>query len=320
MESGRQIFIVLNPVAGLVDPVRTSRRILAWCEQNGWNGEIYLTSEGEDLSRPVKKAIARGVQVVVAAGGDGTVSGVASGLVGTSVPLAILPLGSGNLLAHDLGVPIDLYRALNVIERENITLLLDAMQVNGRCAVLNAGVGFSSLLIQNTPREEKRRFGLLAYFGTAVRVLFGLQPHQFRLTVDGKKIRLRASEIYVANGGLVGVQLPFEDLHIYPDDGRVDMFVIKARTLRDYLEILYYIIRRRPRQAPKMFYLQGADIIQIDSESGLPVQADGEVVGETPVTIRVLPNAVKVLLPERQNEPLVNRLAQIVGIGGVLRL
>jgi diacylglycerol kinase (ATP) len=314
LDQQKKLFVVLNPVAGLINPAITSRLISHWCERHGWDYQIYLTSEGEDLSRPVKKAVEGGSQAIVAVGGDGTISAVASSLVNCPVPLLILPLGTGNLLARDLGIPFDLIRALNVIERENSVLKLDVMEINGRFCVLNAGVGFSSQLIKNTNREEKRRFGFLAYIKGAVLALIGLQPHRFRLTVDGKKINIKASEIYVANGGLLGVKIPLEGINLLPDDGWVDLFVIKARTLKDYLEILYYILRRKPRQAPKMFYTQGSDTIQIECETTVPVQSDGEVICETPVLIKIIPNAVRVLVPAKQNDPLMAVLRQIVGL------
>ncbi|HEY9088487.1 MAG TPA: diacylglycerol kinase family protein [Anaerolineaceae bacterium] len=313
--NAKHLFVVLNPVAGLVVPARTSKRILAWCEQHGWTCEIYETHEEEDLSRVVRKAVARGCSAVAAAGGDGTVSGVASGMLGSPVPLLILPLGTGNLLARDLGVPFDLHRALGLIENGSRQILLDAALVNQRVCVLNAGVGLSSAVIKNTERTAKRRYGFLAYLAVGVRALFGLQPYLFRLTVDGKKLRLRASEIHIAIGGLLGLRVPFEDLRVIPDDGRVDIFVIKGRTARDYLEVLYYILRRRPRQAPRMIYMQAGVEIEITCERVLPFQGDGEVLGETPAQIKVLPNAIPVLLPINPSDaPLVDRIRSFVGV------
>ncbi len=310
----KHLFVVLNPVAGLVVPSRTSRQIGAWCEQRGWTWEIYETHQDEDLSRVVKKAIARGCDAVAAAGGDGTVSGVAAGMVGASVPLLILPLGTGNLLARDLGVPFGIQRALSILESNSRPLLLDAIRVNQSVCVLNAGVGFSSSLIKNTEREAKRKYGFLAYFGGAARALLGLQPYMFRLVVDGKKLRFRASEVHIAIGGLLGIQIPFEGVRVLPDDGNVDIFVIKARTLGDYLEVLYYILRRKPRQARKMVYLQASEAIEIACERAMPFQGDGEVLGETPVSIEVMHQAVRVLLPDKQSEAFVDRLRQFVGV------
>ncbi len=297
----------------MIHPDRTSQQILDWCSQNGLRCEIYLTSEDEDLAPVIAGAVRRGCHIVAACGGDGTVSAVAAGMVMCPVPLVILPLGTGNLLARDLGIPLGLQRALGVILSGTEYLSLDVMQLNDRYGVLNAGVGFSSILIKNTDRDEKRRLGFLAYLKSAVRALFGLQPQRFRLVVDGKKLRINASEIYIANGGLLGVQIPFEDVHVAPNDGRADLFIIKARALRDYLEILYYIIRRKPRQAPKMLYLQG-ETIQIESQHPLPVQSDGEVIGETPVTIRVIPRAIKVLLPGAPDEDQFTRLRRAMGL------
>lgn len=308
------MFVVLNPVAGMVVPSRTEKRINTWCEQHGWTCEIYLTRENEDLTRVVKKALAHGCQAVVAAGGDGTISGVAAGMLGSSVPMVIAPLGTGNLLAGDLGVPFDISRALGVLEAGGRLLMLDAVQVGQHICVLNAGLGFTSALIKNTERQAKRKYGFLAYIVGGLRALFGAQPHMFRLMVDNKRLRINASEIHIACGGLFGIQVSLEDVRVVPDDGRVDIFVIKARTLSDYLEVLFYILRGKPRRARKMVYLQAAEVIEIDCEQKLPFQGDGEVLCDTPVKLRVLPNAIPVLVPEKQEEPIRNRLRQIVGV------
>lgn len=308
------MFVVLNPVAGMVVPNRTHKRIVTWCEQNGWTYEVYQTKENDDLAHVVKKALAHGCQAVVAAGGDGTISGVASGVMGGSVPMLILPLGTGNLLAGDLGVPFDISRALSLLETGGRTLMLDAVQVGQHICVLNAGLGFTSALIKNTERQAKRKYGFLAYIVGGVRALLGVQPHNFRLVVDNKRLRINASEIHIACGGLFGIQVSLEDVRVLPDDGRVDIFVIKARTLSDFLEVLYYILRGKPRRARKMVYMQAAEMIEIDCEQKLPFQGDGEVLCETPVKLRVLPNAIPTLVPEKQEEPIRNRLRQIVGV------
>ncbi len=303
----KKIFVVLNPAAGFAaDPQRVRRKLETWQEANPCQIEIYETREDEDLTAVVQHAVRSGADIIAAAGGDGTISLVSAGMINSPVPLLILPTGTGNLLAHEMGMPGDLHRALDLIHGGSHTLQLDAMSINGRHGVLNMGVGFSSNLIKNTARKDKRKFGILAYFAAAVRALLGLQPYSFRLTVDGKKFVIRASEIFVANGGLLGIKLPFEDFKILPDDGRVDLFVIRARTLGDYLEMLWYILRGKPRSSRKMFYIQAAEEILIQCNKRLPAQADGEVIGETPVQIKVLPRAVPVLCPDKGEtaEPL----------------
>lgn len=310
----KRLFVVINPVAGFGDSNRARRRIISFCAQRGWTCELYETAEGEDLVAVVQAALQSGYDAIAAAGGDGTVSAVAAGLISSQVPLLILPVGTGNLLARDLGVPMDINRALELLEGGSAVQMLDAMNVNGEYHVLNVGVGWSSLIIKHTDRRDKRRLGILAYVITAARSLIGLQPHGFRLVVDDQKFRLRASEILIANGGLLGMPMSFEDVHVYPDDGRVDMFVIKARTLVDYLQLVYYILLRKPRKAPKMFYIQAAESIQIESDRPLPAQADGEFIGETPVSITVVPQAVKVFVPEKNRMDLVERLRNLMRV------
>jgi len=311
-----RLFIFHNPVAGRGDLFHPRRRIEAYCERRGWAYEIYETGEDEDLVPIVQQAVRSGFSAVAAAGGDGTVSAVAGGLVFAETPLLILPTGTGNLLSRDLGVPQDLNRALELAGGGSAVQLLDTMEIAGRHYVMNAGVGLSSQIIQNTDRRQKRRLGVLAYVKSGGQALLGLQPYGFRLVVDGRALRMRASEVLVCCGGLLGVRVPFEDLHVLPDDGKVDLFIVKARSLPGYAELLYYILRRKPRSAPKMVYMQAAERIEIACDSVLPAEADGEVIGATPLAINIVPRAVRVLVPDERPPDLAGRLRALVGRSG----
>jgi YegS/Rv2252/BmrU family lipid kinase len=296
----KKVFIVLNPVSGVGDATQLKRKLEVFATKHHWEMEVHETQEDENINETVACAIKKGPELVIAAGGDGTISAVACGMVNSEIPMAVLPFGTGNMLALELGIPIDANRALDSMIGKTYIKKMDMMAIEERYFILNAGVGVSSQIMKNTARKDKRRFGMLAYIWVGFKTLLGVQPHTFRITVDDKKISLRASEILIANGGLLGIKIPFEDLHVYPDDGKVDIFIIKARTPFDYLELLYYIIRRKPRSATKMIYLQAEREIRINARKVLPTQADGEVIGETPITIRVVPSVVQMLLPIKE--------------------
>ena len=232
--------------AGLRDPQPGGRRLRAADVRealrrhfpgDGTYCEIHETTPDDRIAELVDAARRRGFDLVVAAGGDGTVAAVADGLVGAEAALGILPIGTANVIARDLGVPLDLDGACGLLAGPHAIERLDAMRVGDRYFLTQIGVGIDALMIRDTKREHKRRFGRIAYLWTAFTRLLGFQPRRFFLEADGRRTRHRASQVLVANGGILG-QPPFRwGPGIRPDDGRLDVCVIRARTLLDYLRL-----------------------------------------------------------------------------------
>jgi|YNPMSStandDraft_1061717.scaffolds.fasta_scaffold04144_2 diacylglycerol kinase (ATP) len=296
-----RIFVVLNPVAGFTNASAFRRRLRRFCKYYHCLYEVHETCEDEDLKPIIEQAIRDGYQVFVAAGGDGTISQVASCLAYTDLPLGIIPVGTGNALARGLGLPQDFASAFRLIVCKHQYRMLDALRINGQYHVLNAGVGVTSKVVLNTPRPVKRRYGMLAYIWEAIKALFGIQPHSFRLTIDGRKYRLRASEVFIACGGWLGIQLPFTDLDIQPDDGRVDVFVVKARNLGGYIRLAFSLLFGRRQQALPMKHIPAYHEILIETRHPLPVQSDGDWIGKTPVKIEVCPKAIRLIVPSKDS-------------------
>jgi diacylglycerol kinase family enzyme len=294
--------LILNPVAGTSDPDSVREAFAQACRQYGWQPEVHVTREEDDLNEVVKLGLEKGCDVVLAGGGDGTVSAVASALVGSDVPMAVIPTGTANFLAKQLDLPLKLEDAFEYLMQQPDILHLDAMCIGERHYVLNASVGFSSALIENTSRENKRRFGFLAYIWTAIRVLIGLQPYRFNLVVDGVAHSLRASEVFISGTSLLKEEALFKDVKMRADDGQLELFVVKARTARDYFLLLWDIVRGRVRRSHEMSYYPLRKQVKINTKKPLIVQADGEVIGYTPVKIKVVAQAVPVLVPRVKKE------------------
>jgi YegS/Rv2252/BmrU family lipid kinase len=296
--TAQRVFVVLNPVAGTctADDVRAALGRHFTCEQGAC--DIHETTRQDDLSALAREAAARGCDLVVAAGGDGTVSAVADGVAGSPTPLGIIPLGTANVLARELGVPVDLDQACKLLAGPLATTAIDAMVVGKRSYLTQVGVGIDSLMIRDTGREEKRRLGRLAYLWTAALHLIGFQPRRFSIAVDGRPAeRSRASQVVVANSATLG-QHPFRwGPDIRPDDGRVDVCIIRARNFIDYASLAWHVVTGRHRQSRHVRYLRAGHSVRIESDRPLPVQADGEIVGETPVEVRVAAGAVRVVTP-----------------------
>ena len=299
-----RVFIVLNPKSGSFGP--EIRELL--CKHFGEDEEscrIHLLDQGHDVQALVREAIERGARLVVGAGGDGTLAAVADGLIGSDVPMGIIPLGTANVLARELNLPLDPDGACEVMSGPHEVSSLDVMKVGTRPFFTQVGIGLDSLMIRDTKTEAKRRFGRLAYLWTAAVRLAGFQPRRFRVGIDDEPERtIRASEILLANVGTLG-QPPFQwgpDIH--PDDGELSLCVLRTRALSDYLRLGFHVLRGAQHKDPSTRYYKVRDRVTIAmkrASSPLPVQADGEIIGETPVTVELMAGAVRVITPTKED-------------------
>ncbi len=295
-----QVFVVLNPSAGREGSETVRDIITRSFPPEHWSCDFYEITgqEGQEkVHEMVRSAAEHGVDMVIASGGDGTISTVANGLAHTETPMGIIPAGTANILAQELNIPLNPEAACRLLLNEHTTTLLDAMQVGERYYVLHVGVGIESLMIRDTQQQAKRRFGWLAYMWTALRWLAGYQPRRFTVRADDQKSRPRAAQVLIANGGTFG-RPPFRwGPDITPDDGVVNVCIIWAGRLQDYIGMTWHMLTGRQRRSRKIRYLPAREWIVIDADKPLPVQGDGEIIGETPVKVRVVPQVVRIIVP-----------------------
>lgn len=294
-----QAFVVLNPMGGGSDPELIQRELARSFDAAGTPYRVLETTEHTPIAAEVRAAVAAGADLVVAAGGDGTVSLVADGLVGSPVPLAIVPAGTANVLARVLGVPLTVPEACDLAVGRHMVRRIDAMRVGKAIYLLHIGVGVGSVFMRDTPREAKRRFGRLAYVYTALRTFIGFQPRRFMLVVDGVRQRVSGAHIVLANGGLIGSDNISWGDHIRPDDGVIDICIVRAVTLRDYFGVMLDTALGRQHVSQRLQYLRARERIAVNvlKSSALPIQGDGEMIGDTPLLVDVLPNALGVVTP-----------------------
>jgi diacylglycerol kinase (ATP) len=297
-----RVFVVLNPMAGTCTAEDVRQALARHFAADIWTHEVYETTGKEQVAAVVRDALKQDCTMVIAAGGDGTISDVAEALVHVDIPLGIIPVGTANVLARELDLPLDLEGACALLAGAHTTTNLDAMQVGDKFFILQIGIGIGSLMVRDTDRAAKRRFGRAAYLWTGFTRLIGYQPQRFSIVVDGRRIRPRASEVMIANGGVLGTP-PFRwGPDIRPDDGQIDVCIVSARTAIDYLMLGWHMLRGQQKRDRNIRYLRAEHSIAISADHPLPIQADGEIIGETPVQIQVVPDAVRVIVPAA-NQP-----------------
>lgn len=288
--SYRQVHVIINPASGQDEPIlNILNRVF---NQADIEWELSLTRRAGDGTRLAREAVARGADLVVGYGGDGTQMEVANGLVGTGVPMAILPGGTGNSMAHALNVPRGLQPATELISRSHTTRAVDLAQMGDHYFMLRANTGTEEK--HKATREEKDSYGNLAYIVEGVRLLRGLKPVSYTLTIDGQHIEVDGLSCIIFNAGSIG-QYGTLNASIQVDDGLLDVLIVNTR-LESALALASYALEIDGAQTG-LHQWQGREV-SVHADPPQPLWVDGEPFGETPFTIKVVPNAVNILVPE----------------------
>ena len=292
-----EALVIINPVAGLMNLKKIKRAITEHFEQAGWTIHIYLTEKDTELGSLAKIYIDKGVDLIVAAGGDGTVASVAAGMVNSTVPLGIVPSGTWNAIARQLNLPNNTGKALKLMTEKHRVRYLDLMSIGDSIHAMNLGVGFSARIIKSSSRNIKRKLGNFAYYSSWAKHVFGLKLTRYMIEADGQKFHGRALEIMVANYGVVGMNALESPLEIHPDDGKADVLIFKPQTILDLPAMFWQALVRKQKLAPKFQQLHASCSIKIETTPPMDIQADGELIGKTPVSVTVLPRCVGVIVP-----------------------
>ncbi len=290
-----QVFVIHNPVAGTSDPDRVRVILSEKLDQRGWKYKIHETTAQENVRDLVEDALQQGFNMVWAAGGDGTVSGVVNGLVNRDIPLGIIPIGTGNALARELEIPLDVATSCDLYLGDHRIRQLDALQVADAFFVLSVSAGISAMTMVETARSQKRRLGRLAYLLNGFRILLTSSLFPFQVIVDGQPGKIRASELIAANAGIIGFRPIRWGAQVRPDDGEIDLCFVKVNSVAGFFNLLGGLVLRRQEQAEEVACQAARATIEIRSRRRIPVQGDGEPIGYTPVEIAVVPGSLMVM-------------------------
>ena len=258
------------------------------------SGLIWLETTQEDPGAgQTRQALDAGVERVLVCGGDGTVAECAGVLAGTGVPMALVPTGTGNLLARNLGLPLDIPTALDQALGATVRTL-DLLEADGRRFAVMAGLGFDAALIRDTDEQAKQSHGWAAYFLGGLRALRNTPRVRYKVRVDdGRPHHVRALGVLIGNvGELQGGTAVLPDAD--PSDGLLDVIVLKPRGWADVLGLAWRILRRHPNDGPQAMIRRGRRV-EVRAGRAAPVEFDGEYAGEhKTLTVTVLPGAIAI--------------------------
>lgn len=289
----RRAAVVINPTK-FIDLAAVEDRITRVCHAQGWGEPLFYETTVEDPGRgPALRAIADGAQVVCSLGGDGTVRAVASGLVGTQTPLGILPAGTGNVLARNLGLPVDsLDAALRVaLSGRNRRIDVGELHVGATDAegdpvltrathyfLILAGIGLDAAIMGDTSEHLKKRVGWPAYLLSGLK---NLVSPEFRATIrlDGEpEFRRRARGVMIGNTGrlIAGLVLMPNAL---VDDGKLDVVIASPKGVVGWIPVATRVVTRQRKGHPTLDH-KVCEQVRVRTDRPLHVQVDGDVVGQ----------------------------------------
>jgi diacylglycerol kinase (ATP) len=288
--------IILNPFAqsgrshSLAKPLsQLSNRI-----------QIKLTVGKEGGTREAEAAVREGSKVIVAAGGDGTINEVLNGMLGSGLPLGILPIGSVNVFARDLKIPLKWSDAWDVIQRgkyREVDLVCMEYHRGGkpmkRCFVQLAGFGFDAQIVKQVTWEKKRKWGPLSYVFEGLKCL-NMELPPLKVKIDGQAA-VSCAFALVGNGRFYGGPFNvFKKASL--DDGLMDLCIFDQPGVIPTMVYLTAIAKGTHLRTKGITYKQ-AKKVEFTSTGQIPVEMDGEFVGHTPAKLTMIPKGLKILVP-----------------------
>ena len=293
----RKFFIAVNPKSGRYDEYIIDGYLQDFLTGSDITGEIYRFSNRSDFKERIERAKRQGFDHFIAAGGDGMISILASSLNDNKYPIGIIPSGTSNILANVLGIPVDIRRALQLIARSEDFRIIDALRIGAEMYFMNASTGFSSSLIEGLDSEKKSMLGIFAYLLSGVRSLRKVTEYQFSITIDGNTFHEKAVEVFIANIGALGASY-YTVSNSNFNDGVFEVCAVNKASFKAFINILLDLLNRYQK---KSIHLIGqGKTATITTEKVLPVQADGDIIGETPFTVEIIPEAATFIVPKQR--------------------
>ena len=234
------------------------------------------------------------IDLVIVGGGDGTLNTVVDSLVETGLTLGILPLGTANDLARTLGIPLSLPEACQVIAQGK-TKSIDLGWVNGKHFFNVASIGLSVHITEKLTKSAKQRWGVFAYAATALQAISRTRPFHANILVDGETLRVKTIQIAIGNGRYYGGGMAIaSDASI--EDDRLDLYSLELEHWWQIFPLVWTFPKGEHGLLPWVRTITGKEI-RINARKSHTINTDGELTASTPATFRVVPQALKVLVP-----------------------
>ncbi len=293
MQAPKRILFIINPVSGIGKQRGVETLIAERLDKNRFVSSVVYTKEPGDATEISRKAADKGIDIVVAVGGDGTVNETASGLVGTTTALAIVPAGSGNGLARHLKIPMNLKRAIDLINKGNM-LKIDTATINDQLFVNVAGVGFDASVAKKFAMAGKRGFS--TYLRITTNSYKDYEPKQYTLVIDGKVFRRRALLISFANSSQFGNNTSIDPAASI-NDGYIDVCIVGKMPYWKAFFLAPLLFLKMFDQTRYVEIIRAKEVV-LKRKKGKNIHLDGDpkLMGKE-LTMKINPLSLNVIVP-----------------------
>ena len=296
----KKIHVVINPASGKDEPIVNTLNDVF--HQHGVEWTVSITKKYGDATEQAKNAIAAGVDLVAGYGGDGTQHEIANAVLSSesNAMMGILPGGTGNGFAREMGTPDKLRPAVEVLCTSKKTRQIDVAQlsnlgeahVDDKYYIQRLYVGIEPE--QQTSREMKDKYGVFAYAVSMHERKKTTNDVKYQVVVDGETKEFEASKVYVVNSGMMGTGMSITKKYSI-DDGLLDVFALSKANMATISAATERFLHLNTEKANQ--YYQQCREITLDTDPDQPIWSDGEYIGRTPVTITALPGALSIVVP-----------------------
>ncbi|MDY7051292.1 methylglyoxal synthase [Limnospira fusiformis] len=301
----RSACLIFNPVSGTGNSQQDLVLIRQLLEPHIYL-KVSFTTPTISAEQLAKEAVESGVDMVIASGGDGTVSAVAGAVMGTDIPLGIIPRGTANAFCMAMGIPGNIRGACNNIIA-GVIRTVDIATCNARPMILLAGIGYEAETIDKADRETKQRWGALAYIMAGLQQLDEQVLFDTEIEIDGTVSRVSSGAVTIANAAPATSILAQGLGEVIPNDGKLEVLIFaanenenqrftKVRAIATMVELFGSALLKSGSQRDNMIGLRATNV-KVKTEPPQKVVVDGEIIGTTPIEIQCIPNGLKILAP-----------------------
>ncbi len=288
-----RVHAIINPISGVGSKRKIPKLIEQLCEETGDEVSVSFTEYAGHASVLTRSAVESGVSCIIAVGGDGTVNEIARSMLHSDAILGIIPKGSGNGLARELNISMDVRRALDVIRERHVTTI-DCCKANDRVFFCTCGVGFDAAVSQKFANEKRR--GSLTYIKNTVEEYLSYHPEQYELLIDNQSIKEKAFLVACANASQYGNNAYIAP-HANINDGKMDVTVLSPFLPIDIAPLAIQLFSRKIDRNSKIRTFKAEQVSIIRQRPGV-MHLDGEpIMADSRIDISVIPHALKVFTP-----------------------
>ena len=311
----RSACLIYNPAAGQGNSEQDLATIKSILEPE-FDLDIRFTTKEVSGGELARQALKDRAEIIIASGGDGTVSAVAEALIQTDVPLGAIARGTANAFANALDLPDTIEGACQIIV-DGATRKVDAGICNGKPMILLAGIGFEAETVEDADRQTKNRLGMLAYVLSGLKQLKDFEKFDTTIETDDKIINVEVNAITIANAAPPTSILAHGTAGVIYDDGLLDVTIITPKNRAGAIAISYHLLQTASNdeaaEREDIGYLR-TKWVKVTTDPPQKVVLDGEIIGDTPVEVKCIPEALTVFTPKEKIQQQEEKLEHLEGI------